>query len=150
MVQEYAYITGAASGCGLAIAKFLIQKGIKVFITDFNETTLEAAAKDLGGVPHAVVNVADWDSQVKGFKAAVAKFGRVDYVYPIAGIGEYSWIPALSADQAPEDFAKPNLSIIEINTVGLLYTIALALQQFRRQGLGQHGFQGKSKSLNHD
>ncbi|KAM5344277.1 hypothetical protein ACJ41O_012814 [Fusarium nematophilum] len=142
MSQEYAYVTGAASGCGLAITKFLTKKGIKVFLADFDEKNLKVAATELGA-PSAVVNVADWDSQVKGFKKAVSEFGRIDYVYPIAGIGENSWIPPLASDQSPDDFAKPNLSIIKINVTGLLYSVALALQQFRRQGTGSNGFQGK-------
>jgi len=34
--------------------------------------------------------VTDWDSQRQGFEAAVKQFKRIDYVYPIAGIGETS------------------------------------------------------------
>ncbi|RSL92661.1 hypothetical protein CDV31_015068 [Fusarium ambrosium] len=142
MDQQYAYVTGAASGCGLAISTFLVRKGVKVFLTDFDEKNLRVAAEQLRS-PFAVVNVADWESQVKGFKEAVSQFGRIDYVYPIAGIGENSWIPPLSSGQLPDDFAKPNLSIIEINITGLLYSIALALQQFRRQDLGKYGYRGK-------
>ncbi|RSL90337.1 hypothetical protein CEP51_000814 [Fusarium floridanum] len=142
MDQQYAYVTGAASGCGLAISTFLVEKGVKVFLADFDEKNLRVAAEQLRS-PFAVVNVADWESQVKGFKEAVSQFGRIDYVYPIAGIGENSWIPPLSSGQLPDDFAKPNLSIIEINITGLLYSIALALQQFRRQDLGKHGYRGK-------
>ncbi|RSL40969.1 hypothetical protein CEP53_013046 [Fusarium sp. AF-6] len=95
MDQQYAYVTGAASGCGLAISTFLVEKGIKVFLTDFDEKNLRVAAERLRS-PFAVVNVADWESQVKGFTQAVSQFGRIDYVYPIAGIGENSWIPPLS------------------------------------------------------
>ncbi|RMJ08508.1 hypothetical protein CDV36_011887 [Fusarium kuroshium] len=122
MDQQYAYVTGAASGCGLAISTFLVGKGVKVFLADFDEKNLRVAAEQLRS-PFAVVNVADWESQVKGFKEAVSQFGRIDYL--------------------PDDFAKPNLSIIEINITGLLYSIALALQQFRRQDLGNHGYRGK-------
>ena len=31
------------------------------------------------------VNVTDWDQQASCFEAAVKEFGRIDYVYPIAG-----------------------------------------------------------------
>ncbi|KAK7433307.1 hypothetical protein QQZ08_000246 [Neonectria magnoliae] len=77
------------------------------------------------------------------FKEAVSQFNRIDYVYPIAGIGENSRIPPLSLDQPPDDFAKSNLSIIKINVTGWLYSITLALQQFRRQDLGKHGYRVK-------
>lgn len=142
MTQEYAYITGAAGGIGLEVARFLTKKGIKVFITDFNEKNLLVASQVLGA-PYAVANVADWDSQVQAFKKAVAEFGRIDYVYPIAGIGENTWIPPLAPGQAEDDFAKPALAVIDVNVTGFLYSVAIAIQQFRRQGAGANGFKGK-------
>lgn len=143
--MEYAYVTGAASGLGLAISTFLTRKGIKVFMADFNGEALEIAANEISA-SFAVVDVSNWDSQLKGFKQALAEYGRIDYVYPIAGIGENTWIPPLSPSQSADDFAKPNLSIIDVNVSGLLFTLALALQQFRRQVVGGNGFRGKSKN----
>lgn len=50
---------------------------------------LEGAKKiadQLGNGAIAVeVNAADWDSQLAAFEQAVDAFGRLDYVYPIAG-----------------------------------------------------------------
>lgn len=87
------------------------------------------------------VDVTDWDQQVKAFEAAVAEFGRIDYVYPIAGIGERAWTPHHTS---PKDaFVKPDLSAIECDLTGVLYTISLALQQFRRQEPDKNGFRGK-------
>lgn len=145
MGQEYAYITGAASGLGFLIAKFLVSKGIKVFIADIDGHSVEAAGKELN-VPFGTVNVACWESQVKTFEEAVAQFGRIDYVYPIAGIGERTWIPSAAGGDG-RGFARPDMSIIDVNVNGLMFTVALALQQFRRQSLGEHGLKGKSKSL---
>jgi NAD(P)-dependent dehydrogenase (short-subunit alcohol dehydrogenase family) len=31
------------------------------------------------------------------------------------------------------EFAKPDLSVVDVDLTGVLYTIALAIQQFRRQ-----------------
>ncbi|KAJ5103486.1 glucose 1-dehydrogenase [Penicillium argentinense] len=38
---------------------------------------------------------------------------------------------------------EPNLSVIEINVQGVLMTVSLAVQQFRRQTVNAHGFRGK-------
>lgn len=38
------------------------------------------------------VDVADWEQLVKAFDQAIAAFGKLDYVYPIAGIGERKWM----------------------------------------------------------
>ena len=86
----------------------------------------------------------DWEQQVTAFEAAVSAFGRVDYVYPIAGIGERAWTPHHSTG-AKAGFAKPDLSVTDVDLKGVLYTCSLALQQFRRQEPDKNGFRGKSK-----
>ncbi|KAH7142764.1 hypothetical protein B0J13DRAFT_445022 [Dactylonectria estremocensis] len=138
---ETAYITGGASGIARALAISLA-----MFVADRNLSGAEEVAKDLNEgaktkVAWAVqVDVADWESQKKGFEAAVKQFGRIDYVFPIAGIPEISWLP--NRPKATE-FEKPNLAVLEVNTNGALYTSALAIQLFRRQEPNQYGFRGK-------
>jgi NAD(P)-dependent dehydrogenase (short-subunit alcohol dehydrogenase family) len=122
---------------------------MKIFIADRNIEGAEQAAKELnkdGQVAWAVqVDVADWESQKKGFEAAVKELGHIDYVFAVAGIPEISWLP--NRPNATE-FAKPNLSVFEVNGTGPLYTSALAIQQFRRQQPNKYGFRGKSEPLN--
>ncbi|EXJ71204.1 uncharacterized protein A1O5_06198 [Cladophialophora psammophila CBS 110553] len=117
---------------------------MKIFIADRNIEGAEEAAKELnknGQVAWAVqVDVADWDSQRKGFEAAVNKLGHIDYVFPVAGITETSWLPNRPNATV---FEKPNLSVFEVNGTGALYTSALAIQQFRRQQPNKYGFRGK-------
>lgn len=86
------------------------------------------------------VDVADWESQRKGFEAAVAQFGHLDYVFPIAGMGERKHFPNRLGSK---DFQKPDLYAWDVNMTGFIYTVSLALQQFRRQELNKHGFRGK-------
>ena len=92
----------------------------------------------------AHVDVADWDSQVKAFSQAVAEFGRLDYVHAIAGVGEKVFVPN---DPSLKEYVKPNLTTIDVDLNGVLYTAALAIQQFRRQEPGQNGFRGKSERI---
>lgn len=140
--QEYAYITGGAGGLGKAVAEKLVARGIKVFIADRDILGAQDTAKELGAET-AAVDVADWDSQKTAFKQAVEKFGRIDYVLPIAGVGENRWTPTAAETLSSDEFGKPNLAVIDINVSGMLYTVSLAVQQFRRQSLNAHGFRGK-------
>lgn len=119
---------------------------INVCIVDRDIAGAEALAKELNdsGKTKAIAiecNVTDWDSQVAAFDKAVTEFGRIDYVLPIAGVGERRW---LKKDQK-ETWTKPDLACIDVNLTGPLYTIALAVQQFRRQEKNEHGFRGKRK-----
>jgi hypothetical protein len=82
---------------------------------------------------------------VKGFEAAISEFGRIDYVYPIAGIGERPWTPHHTG---PKDaFVKPDLCVADVDMRAVLYSCSLALQQFRRQEPDKDGFRGKSNAL---
>lgn len=74
---------------------------------------------------------------MSAFQAALTAFdGRIDFVAPIAGIGEKKWLPTFEQmGQVGSDgaFTKPDLSVIDVDLTGVLYTVALAVQQFRRQ-----------------
>lgn len=87
--------------------------------------------------------MADWESQAKGFETALTAFGgRVDYVFPVAGVTEYVWTK--NDPGATQGFTKPNQTTIDVNLHGLLYTCSLAIQQFRRQEPNRYGYRGKS------
>lgn len=88
------------------------------------------------------MNAADWESQLSAFKRVLQQFGRIDYVYAIAGIGERKWI---RNDPNSVDFVKPDLTTLDVDLNGLLYTSALAIQQMRRQDPDERGLRGKSK-----
>ena len=90
----------------------------------------------------AQVNTTDWNSQAKVFGQAVADFGRIDYVYPIAGIGERVSIPN---DPTATGFQMPDLSVLDVDLRGVLFTVSLAIQQFRRQEPGKNGLRGQSE-----
>lgn len=91
----------------------------------------------------ARVDAASWDSQAKAFGQAVADFGRIDYVYPIAGIGERV---SIANKHSSTGFEMPDLTVLDVDLTGVLYTISLAVQQFRRQEPGKNGVRGQSKS----
>lgn len=92
------------------------------------------------------VEAADWESQRLAFIAAVKQFGRIDYVFPVAGITEKRSFPN-RPHSSPLEFEKPDLEVLDVNLNGVVLTISLAVQQFRRQQLDKHGLRGQSKYL---
>lgn len=120
---------------------------MKIFIADRNlEGALETAKalnKDCHIAWAVKIDVEDWESQRGGFEAAVKELGRIDYVFAVAGVFEQSWLPNRVGATT---FEKPNLTTIDINGTGVMYTSALAIQQFRRQAPSKYGFRGKSRS----
>lgn len=85
----------------------------------------------------------DWDSQVAAFEKAVKEFGRIDYVFPIAGIGERK---AIKNNPKAQGFQKPDLAVIDVDLTGVLYTAFLGIQQMRRQEKDSSGYRGKSEN----
>jgi len=143
-MPEFAYVTGGASGLGAATARMLAKREIKVFIADRDEVNGQKVAQEIGG-HFGKVDLADWKSQVKAFTQALSAFGRLDYVYGIGGVTESRWLPNNATSTSGHEFEMPDLSVLDINLTGVLYTSALAIQQARRQDVGPNGFRCKSE-----
>lgn len=152
MSVRTAYLTGGASGIGRAVTERLAKKGIKVAIADLNFNGAKAVALNLNAqigadlVSPYHVDVSSWESQQETFSKVVGDLGRVDLVFPIAGIGENQcW---LQRGDSTNEFTKPDLTVLDVNLTGLLYTSSLAIQQMRRQEKDRDGFRGKSMLIN--
>lgn len=123
---------------------------IKVFVADRDSKGLEDLSKSFNKdnnqwIWTSEVNVADWESQRTAFEKALQVFnGRLDYVFPIAGIGERRSFPNRPNSTG---FEKPDLSVLEVDEIGVIYTAWLGVQHFRRQKKNQYGWKGKSKLL---
>lgn len=119
---------------------------IKVCIADRDLAGAQAVADEINKSGKKAIavqcDVANWDSQVAAIDKAVTELGRLDYVLPIAGIGERRWMK----QGQTEKWQKPDLTVIDVVFLGLVWTVSLAVQQFRRQEKDQFGFRGKSKS----
>ena len=77
-------------------------------------------------------DVRSWADQLKAFKQAIANSPSktVDIVIANAGI---SGADQVFWDDKTEEPVEPDLKILNINLVGVLYTIKLAMHYFRRQ-----------------
>ncbi|UOQ60481.1 bifunctional aldolase/short-chain dehydrogenase [Leucobacter rhizosphaerae] len=84
-----AFVTGAASGIGKAIATRLAAEGACVVVADLDLEKARAAAAELGSTDVAVgvaANVADADAVQAAMDAAILAFGGVDLVVNNAGL----------------------------------------------------------------
>jgi rhamnulose-1-phosphate aldolase/alcohol dehydrogenase len=84
-----AFVTGAASGIGKAIATRLAAEGACVVIADLDLAKAQAAAAEIGSTDVAVgvaADVADADAVRSAIDAAVLAFGGVDLVVNNAGL----------------------------------------------------------------
>jgi rhamnulose-1-phosphate aldolase len=84
-----AFVTGAASGIGKAIATRLAAEGACVVVADLDLEKAQAAAAELGNTDVAIgvaANVADADAVQAALNEAVLAFGGVDLVVNNAGL----------------------------------------------------------------
>ncbi|MGV3732983.1 MAG: bifunctional aldolase/short-chain dehydrogenase [Microcella sp.] len=84
-----AFVTGAASGIGKAIATRLAAEGACVVIADLDLEKAQAAAAELGSSDVAIgvqVNVTDQAQIERGIQDAVLAFGGIDIVVNNAGL----------------------------------------------------------------
>jgi NAD(P)-dependent dehydrogenase (short-subunit alcohol dehydrogenase family) len=127
-----AFVTGAASGIGLAYAETMAEAGAKVTLTDIDAEGVAREAQRLAGegydVRSGVCDVAKLDEVAKAFDDHVAAYGGCDIAFANAGldVGNGFW--------SPEDKRNPDGQIdvydperwyksIGINLNGVFHTV---------------------------
>ena len=89
LAGRVAFVTGAASGIGRAIAARLGAEGAAVVLADRDTAGAQTAAEELGGADVAVaveVDVSDESAVAAAVREAAATFGGVDLVVNNAGL----------------------------------------------------------------
>jgi 3-hydroxybutyrate dehydrogenase len=101
--DRVAFVTGAASGIGLAIAQALAEEGAKVALSDMREDAVRAAAEGIAkGGREAVGLACDVTSEaqlVQALDAAEARFGRLDILVNNAGLQHVSPIESFPTEK---------------------------------------------------
>ena len=87
---KVAYITGAASGIGLATAKLFAEHGANLYLVDLSENKLREAEDTIRkkfkvGVTARVLNVVDEEAVRQSFNEMVEDYGGVDFLISNAG-----------------------------------------------------------------
>lgn len=127
-----AFITGASSGIGAALAKLLASRGVTVALAARRETTLHDLAKSIeqaGGTAsvHAV-DVSDPKAAVAAVQAADDQHDGLDLVIANAGVGSGEWSGRLTWEDCAD--------ILAVNVVGATATLVAALPGMVERGRG--------------
>ncbi|ETS75329.1 hypothetical protein PFICI_12273 [Pestalotiopsis fici W106-1] len=129
---DRSFVTGA-SGIGEAYVRALVDSGVHVC---FGDKDIAAGARLASGLPttrFVSCDVSKWEDQVHLFEEA-AKFSpskKVHYVVANAGIAPKDDVFAFEGPEGPPK--KPDLKTIDVNLVGGLYTVKLAMHYFIQQ-----------------
>ncbi|KAF2465276.1 NAD(P)-binding protein [Lindgomyces ingoldianus] len=131
MSNKAAFITGGASGMGLAIAEALsVRGGWDLHLVDLNAV---AGKKAMSSLKHAYfhqTNVTNYASLSSAFETAFQTSGRLDFVFANAGIVERdNFYEKHDLSKPPPE---PNQLSIDINLKAVVNTSYLALHYFRK------------------
>jgi NAD(P)-dependent dehydrogenase (short-subunit alcohol dehydrogenase family) len=133
-------ITGAASGIGEACMRSFVSAGAFVTFGDLAEDRANTLVSELGQDKVAFVkcDTREWDDQAALFKKAVERSPSrsVDIVLANAGISGRDSVFNDQSDPATGEPVKPDLSILETNLIGVMYTTRLALHYFAKNSEG--------------
>ena len=131
---KIAFITGAAGGIGLALARKLGARGVKVMLADVDQASLDAACADLtaSGVDCAnvVCDVSNEQAVRDAAQATLDRFGKVHFVVNNAGVS----LGGPTGDIAIEDWNW----IVNINLMGVVHGVEAFTPIIAAQAEGGH------------
>jgi NAD(P)-dependent dehydrogenase (short-subunit alcohol dehydrogenase family) len=129
-----AFVTGGASGIGLAMARAFVGAGMKVMLADVETAALEKALQSLSnhdnrvrGVP---CDVADPDSVERAAQATFDAFGNVHVVCNNAGVGARGGIDNISIDNWRW--------VVDVNLMGVVHGVRSFLPHMMKHREGGH------------
>jgi len=118
------FITGGASGLGAGCVEYFASKGANVVIADLNEKLGRALEEKIGRQALFVTcNITSEESVQAALNAAVARFGKINGCFNVAGISKPRRVLSGSGRVAPLDGWK---FVIDVNLTGTFNVLRLA------------------------
>jgi NAD(P)-dependent dehydrogenase (short-subunit alcohol dehydrogenase family) len=135
-----AFVTGAASGLGLAYAEVMAENGAKVILTDMDAAGLEQATSRLKAVgcdvEHAILNVADSKALQTAIDRNAARHGRLDAVFANVGISSGPGFATTPSGQIDAVDVAAFQHVVDINLTATVLTMKYAAPHMKRQRSG--------------
>ena len=129
-----AFVTGGASGIGLALGRAFAQAGMNVMLADIERDALTTAVESLRGVGPGVqgivCDVTDPASLEQAAEASYKTFGRVHIVCNNAGVAAGGGIDNIELDTWRW--------VIDVNLMGVLQGVRTFLPHMLAHGEGGH------------
>jgi NAD(P)-dependent dehydrogenase (short-subunit alcohol dehydrogenase family) len=133
-VGKAAFVTGGASGIGLALVRAFGEAGCKVMLADIEKAALDVAvasfsdsAQEIRGI---VCDVADPASLDAAAEATFSAFGKVHILCNNAGVGARGGIDHIGLDNWRW--------VIDVNLMGVVNGVRAFLPHMRANGEGGH------------
>lgn len=133
LAGKTAFVTGGASGIGLALARAFLGVGMKVAIADIEQSALERAVDELsrsGNVLGVACDVASARSMEDAAARTISTFGNVHVLCNNAGVAGGGGVEAISV----EDWRW----VIDVNVMGVIHGLNAFLPAMRARGEGGH------------
>ena len=134
LAGKTAFVTGGASGIGLAMARAFLQADMQVMIADVEQGALDRALQALSALGNRLrgvaCDVADPDSVEQAAQASFAAFGHVHVVCNNAGVAAGGGIDHISIDSWRW--------VVDVNLMGVVHGVRSFLPQMRAHGEGGH------------
>lgn len=131
--DKTAFVTGAASGFGLAIVKALAAEGCSIGLFDVSRDALSETAdivSGLGGTPLVLPgDVRDFSTVNEAISQLVANFGSLDFAVNNAGI---TGPLALFEDSSLDDARQ----VVDINLMGVIHCMKAEIPKMLERGSG--------------
>ncbi|OQV01803.1 hypothetical protein CLAIMM_07094 [Cladophialophora immunda] len=127
---KVAILTGSSSGIGLEALKLFVKNGATVVNADLKPPT--------GEFPNTIfikTDVTKWDDLRHLFQETVKKYGRVDVTFANAGVATTADYFDLRLDDHGQP-KEPSRLCYEINVLGLINTVTLAVWHMAQQTTG--------------
>jgi NAD(P)-dependent dehydrogenase (short-subunit alcohol dehydrogenase family) len=129
-----AFVTGGASGIGLALGRALLDAGMKVMLADVETSALEKALQSLANYDNRVrgisCDVADPDGMERAAQATFDAFGNVHVVCNNAGVAAGGGIDNISVENWRW--------VVDVNLMGVVYGIRSFLPHMMKHREGGH------------
>ncbi|KAI9039698.1 NAD(P)-binding protein [Aspergillus affinis] len=138
-------LAGTNSGIGLATTHFLLSRGANIIAGDIPASPPLSLPSPGPGSDSAITipppgtlfylptNVTEWTSIRALFEQGYQHFGHIDHVFANAGIRPQSNFLEETFDE-DSLLAPPNLGTVDVNLVGVVFTLRLGVYYLKRPG----------------
>jgi NAD(P)-dependent dehydrogenase (short-subunit alcohol dehydrogenase family) len=138
--DHVAFVTGAASGLGLAFAQVMAENGARVMLADIDASGLEKATSRLKAagceVAHSAFNVVDTDALRAAIDETAKRFGRLDAVFANVGISSGPGFAAAESGRLENIDPGMFQRVLDVNLMATMQTMKFAAPHMKRRRYG--------------